>query len=41
MEIYRKRWLIERLFKQIKQNFPLKYFLEIVAQYNPPTPSSY
>ncbi|WP_143733798.1 transposase [Porphyromonas gingivalis] len=39
MEIYRKRWLIERLFKQIKQNFPLKYFLEIVAQYNPSPPS--
>ena len=26
MEIYRKRWEIELLFKQIKQNFPLKYF---------------
>ena len=26
IEIYRKRWLIELLFKQIKQNFPLKYF---------------
>ena len=26
IEIYRKRWEIERLFKQIKQNFPLKYF---------------
>lgn len=24
--IYRKRWKIELLFKQIKQNFPLKYF---------------
>lgn len=24
--IYRKRWAIELLFKQIKQNFPLKYF---------------
>ncbi len=24
--IYRKRWEIELLFKQIKQNFPLKYF---------------
>lgn len=24
--IYRKRWLIESLFKQIKQNFPLRYF---------------
>ena len=23
---YRKRWEIELLFKQIKQNFPLKYF---------------
>ena len=26
IEIYRKRWEIEVLFKQIKQNFPLKYF---------------
>jgi len=25
--IYRKRWQIETLFKQLKQNFPLKYFL--------------
>jgi hypothetical protein len=25
--LYRKRWRIEMLFKQIKQNFPLKYFL--------------
>ena len=24
--IYRKRWKIELLFKQMKQNFPLKYF---------------
>ena len=24
--IYRQRWVIELLFKQIKQNFPLKYF---------------
>lgn len=24
--IYRQRWAIEMLFKQIKQNFPLKYF---------------
>lgn len=24
--IYRKRWGIELLFKQLKQNFPLKYF---------------
>ena len=24
--IYRKRWEIELLFKQIKQNFPLRYF---------------
>lgn len=24
--IYRKRWLIESLFKQLKQNFPLRYF---------------
>lgn len=26
--IYRQRWEIELLFKQIKQNFPLKYFYE-------------
>lgn len=26
-ETYRKRWQIELLFKRIKQNFPLKYFL--------------
>lgn len=26
VEIYRKRWAIELLFKQIKQNFPLRYF---------------
>lgn len=26
IEIYRKRWEIELFFKQIKQNFPLKYF---------------
>lgn len=26
MAIYRKRWEIELLFKQMKQNFPLKYF---------------
>ncbi len=25
--IYKKRWQIEMLFKQLKQNFPLKYFL--------------
>jgi hypothetical protein len=24
--IYKSRWMIELLFKQIKQNFPLKYF---------------
>ena len=24
--IYKKRWHIESLFKQLKQNFPLKYF---------------
>lgn len=27
IEIYRRRWSIETLFKQLKQNFPLKYFL--------------
>lgn len=26
IEIYRKRWMIESLFKQLKQNFPLRYF---------------
>lgn len=26
IEIYRHRWQIESLFKQIKQNFPLRYF---------------
>ena len=26
VEIYRKRWKIELLFKQLKQNFPLRYF---------------
>lgn len=26
IEFYRKRWTIELLFKQNKQNFPLKYF---------------
>ena len=26
-EIYKQRWQIESLFKQLKQNFPLKYFL--------------
>lgn len=26
VSIYRKRWEIELLFKQIKQNFPLRYF---------------
>jgi IS4 transposase len=25
--IYKKRWQVELLFKQLKQNFPLKYFL--------------
>ncbi|GAB3347073.1 hypothetical protein GCM10027566_00800 [Arachidicoccus ginsenosidivorans] len=25
-EIYKSRWMIELLFKQIKQNFPLRYF---------------
>lgn len=26
-EIYRRRWTIESLFKRLKQNFPLRYFL--------------
>ena len=26
-DMYKKRWQIETLFKQLKQNFPLKYFL--------------
>lgn len=26
IDIYRRRWQIESLFKQIKQNFPLRYF---------------
>lgn len=26
-EIYRRRWTIETLYKRLKQNFPLKYFL--------------
>lgn len=26
IDFYHKRWTIELLFKQIKQNFPLKYF---------------
>jgi hypothetical protein len=26
-DLYKKRWLIEVLFKRVKQNFPLKYFL--------------
>ncbi len=26
--IYRRRWQIESLFKQIKQNFPLRYFYD-------------
>lgn len=26
-ELYKKRWQIELLFKRVKQNFPLKYFL--------------
>ena len=26
-ELYRKRWQIELLFKRIKQNYPLRYFL--------------
>ncbi len=27
IEIYKKRWVIKSLFKQIKQNFPLRYFM--------------
>ena len=27
-ETYRRRWAIECLFKKLKQNFPLKYFLQ-------------
>ena len=26
VDIYRQRWQIELLFKQLKQNFPLRYF---------------
>ncbi|MDP3829942.1 MAG: transposase [Ignavibacteriaceae bacterium] len=26
-EIYKNRWQIETMFKRLKQNFPLKYFL--------------
>jgi len=26
-DLYKKRWQIETLFKRVKQNFPLKYFL--------------
>lgn len=26
-KIYKKRWEIELIFKQLKENFPLKYFL--------------
>ena len=26
IDIYHKRWIIESLFKQLKQNFPLRYF---------------
>lgn len=26
LAIYKKRWAIESLFKQLKQNFPLRYF---------------
>ena len=28
VDIYRRRWQIESLFKQIKQNFPLRYFYD-------------
>ena len=27
IEIYRRRWVMETFFKQLKQGFPLKYFL--------------
>lgn len=27
VDLYKKRWQIETMFKQLKQNFPLKYFL--------------
>ena len=26
-EVYKQRWQIEQLYKQLKQNFPLQYFL--------------
>ena len=26
IDIYRERWEIELMFKQLKQNFPLRYF---------------
>lgn len=26
-EVYRRRWQIETLYRRLKQNFPLKYFL--------------
>ncbi len=29
-DIYKQRWQIETLFKRLKQNFPLKYFLETI-----------
>lgn len=28
VQIYRKRWQIESLFKQIKQKYPLRYFYD-------------
>ncbi len=32
--LYRKRWQIEVLFKRLKQNYPLKYFLgEVKTQF--------
>ena len=33
IEIYRKRWEIELLFKQIKQNFPLKNPITICRRF--------
>lgn len=49
IDIYRQRWEIELLFKQMKQNFPLKYIygesanaikIQISKAYNPYRPYS-